>query len=116
MCSPESVALQSSSFSIFGHSKSVHFPASKEVENENDDEDEDEDDWEGTYIALSTYGGAPDVLTVDVAQVLWSRWDHPDEGLKIVFEMSKLQTVPEEHRLYRRICAKDHKDHKELRG
>jgi hypothetical protein len=30
------------------------FPASKEVENENDDEDED--DWEGTYIALSTYG------------------------------------------------------------
>ena len=30
------------------------FPASKEVENENDDEDEN--DWEGTYIALSTYG------------------------------------------------------------
>ena len=32
----------------------MDFPRPR-VENENDDEDED--DWEGTYIALNTYGG-----------------------------------------------------------
>ena len=40
------------------------------------------------------------------AQVLWSHWDYPAEGMKIVFEMSNLQE-PLRKRLGRKIKFKD---------